>query len=219
MNTSHPIPAGKSSRAPSVAHILLWAWLVGLTALVLVAFQATGDLAGQSQLDSSAQRLQALESRVAEIADANRVLQERPAPATAAALQELRQTLDSRAAQLDQSLATRAAQEDLIALRADLEQIRVRQTAARSNATSKPRAVLQTTAKPVEVLMPFRVIGSELRAGQRTVSIAPASGDLSASQILVVLPGESVGPWRLEDIDRNTAVFRAGEQTRRLAIP
>ena len=67
--------------------------------------------------------------------------------------------------------------------------------------------------------MPFRVIGSELRAGQRTVSIAPASGDLSASQILVVLPGESVGPWRLEDIDRNTAVFRAGEQTRRLAIP
>lgn len=156
---------------------------------------------------------------MAEIADANRVLQERPAPATAAALQELRQTLDSRAAQLDQSLATRAAQEDLIALRADLEQIRVRQTAARSNATSKPRAVLQTTAKPVEVLMPFRVIGSELRAGQRTVSIAPASGDLSASQILVVLPGESVGPWRLEDIDRNTAVFRAGEQTRRLAIP
>ena len=116
MNTSHPIPAGKSSRAPSVAHILLWAWLVGLTALVLVAFQVTGDLAGQSQLDSSAQRLQALESRVAEIADANRVLQERPAPATAAALQELRQTLDSRAAQLDQSLATRAAQEDLIAL-------------------------------------------------------------------------------------------------------
>ena len=57
---------------------------------------------------------------MAEIADANRVLQERPAPATAAALQELRQTLDSRAAQLDQSLATRAAQEDLIALRADL---------------------------------------------------------------------------------------------------
>ncbi|MFU5997516.1 hypothetical protein ACM7QE_02640 [Pseudomonas aeruginosa] len=219
MNTSHPILAGKSSRAPSVAHILLWAWLVGLTALVLVAFQVTGDLAGQSQLDSSVQRLQALESRVAEIADTNRVLQERPAPATAAALQELRQTLDSRAAQLDQSLATRAAQEDLIALRADLEQIRVRQTAARSNATSKPRAVLQTTAKPVEVLMPFRVIGSELRAGQRTVSIAPASGDLSASQILVVLPGESVGPWRLEDIDRNTAVFRAGEQTRRLAIP
>ncbi|MCL1553351.1 hypothetical protein M3O38_19165, partial [Xanthomonas nasturtii] len=40
-----------------------------------------------------------------------------------------------------------------------------------------------------------------------------------ASQIQVVLPGEAVGQWRLEEIDRNTAVFRAGEQTRRLAIP
>ncbi|MEQ7770791.1 hypothetical protein ABQZ08_21325, partial [Xanthomonas hortorum pv. hederae] len=45
------------------------------------------------------------------------------------------------------------------------------------------------------------------------------SGDLLASQIQVVLPGEAVGQWRLEEIDRNTAVFRAGEQTRRLAIP
>ncbi|EPB9484127.1 hypothetical protein ACRZHM_000657 [Citrobacter braakii] len=67
--------------------------------------------------------------------------------------------------------------------------------------------------------MPFRVIGSELRAGQRTVSVAPAGGALSASQIQVLLPGESIGHWRLQDIDRNTAVFRAGEQIRRVAIP
>ena len=220
MTTSHPLPAAKSSRAPSLAHILLWAWLVGLTALVLVALQITSELAGQSQLDSSVQRLQALESRVGEIVQANRALQERPAPATATALQEVHQSLKSRADSLDQALVTLASQEDLVALRADLEQIKSRQATVRSSTVaSKPHPVQQAVVKPAEAPMPFRLIGSELRAGQHTVSIAPVSGDLSASQIQVLLPGESIGHWRLQDIDRNTAVFRAGEQTRRVAIP
>jgi hypothetical protein len=66
--------------------------------------------------------------------------------------------------------------------------------------------------------MAFRVIGAELRGGLRTVLVAP-SGSSSADQLQPVLPGESVGPWRLEAIEGQTAVFRSGEQTRRLAIP
>ena len=35
----------------------------------------------------------------------------------------------------------------------------------------------------------------------------------------MLLPGDAVGPWRLQAIEGNTAVFQAGNQTRRVAIP
>jgi len=35
----------------------------------------------------------------------------------------------------------------------------------------------------------------------------------------VLLPGDAVGPWRLQAVEGNTAVFQAGDQTRRMAIP
>ena len=41
------------SRAAFVLYLLLWAWMVGLSALVLVNFRVAGDLAGQSQVDSA----------------------------------------------------------------------------------------------------------------------------------------------------------------------
>ncbi|CDH75058.1 DUF6602 domain-containing protein [Pseudomonas aeruginosa] len=65
----------------------------------------------------------------------------------------------------------------------------------------------------------FRVVGAELRAGQRSVSVAPSSGDFTPAQLQVLLPGDAVGPWRLQAIEGNTAVFQAGNQTRRVAIP
>ena len=62
-------------------------------------------------------------------------------------------------------------------------------------------------------------MGAELRAGQRSVSVAPSVGDFTADQVQVLLPGDAVGSWRLQAIDGNAAVFQAGEQTRRVAIP
>ena len=41
----------------------------------------------------------------------------------------------------------------------------------------------------------------------------------SPDQVQVLLPGDAVGSWRLQAIDGNAAVFQAGEQTRRVAIP
>ncbi|HDY5555716.1 TPA: hypothetical protein RQ718_006754, partial [Pseudomonas aeruginosa] len=67
--------------------------------------------------------------------------------------------------------------------------------------------------------LPFRVVGAELRAGQRSVSVAPSIGDFTPAQLQVLLPGDAVGPWRLQAIEGNTAVFQAGNQTRRVAIP
>lgn len=214
MTRSKIISGAKHSRAYSIIQILLWVWLVGLMALVMIAL-----LAVQSQREKTLNRLQALEVGQAQIADANRALQARPESATASALNDVREAAEHRIDELEQALATRATSDDLIALRMEMDQIKAHQAAIQSSVESRSRATQTKVVKPIEIPIPFRVIGSELRAGQRTVSVAPVSGDLLASQIQVVLPGEAVGQWRLEEIDRNTAVFRAGEQTRRLAIP
>jgi hypothetical protein len=51
------------------------------------------------------------------------------------------------------------------------------------------------------------------------VSVAPSIGDFTPAQLQVLLPGDAVGPWRLQAIEGNTAVFQAGNHTRRVAIP
>ena len=98
--------------------------------------------------------------------------------------------------------------------------LKKRQTAARAAAPAQPRASRQAAASKAEPPpLPFRVVGAELRAGQRSVSVAPTAGDLTPDQLQVLLPGDAVGPWRLQAIEGNAAVFQAGDQTRRVAIP
>ncbi len=85
---------------------------------------------------------------------------------------------------------------------------------------ARPRASRPAAASKAEPPpLPFRVVGTELRAGQRSVSVAPSTGDFMPAQLQVLLPGDAVGPWRLQAIEGNTAVFQAGNQTRRVAIP
>ncbi|MBJ7223577.1 MULTISPECIES: hypothetical protein [unclassified Brenneria] len=207
------------SRAASVAHILLWLWMTGLTALVLISFRVAGDLAAQEQLDATLRQLQLLEVRVGELNDAHQAEQAQPQAVTAAVLESTRQALDARLGQLEQALAGRAEAAELEALRREVEQLKTSRTVARPASPAPARAIRPATAATKESTIPFRIVGLDLRAGQRTVSVAPATGEWSAAQIQVVLPGESVGQWRLDAIDGDTAVFSRAGQTRRLAIP
>ena len=207
------------SRAAFLLYLLLWAWMVGLSALVLVNFRVTGDLAGQNQLDSALRQLQVLEGRIAELADDVQAQQARPEAATAAALQDTRQHLEAEITRLEQSLTGFATQADLQALQPDIEQLKAQRQAAVSVPAAPRPAKRAAAPKPAPEPFPFRVIGAELRAGQRAVSIAPATEPLATGQIQVLLPGDRAGRWQLQSIDGNTAVFQAGGQTRRLAIP
>lgn len=204
-------------RAAFVLYLLLWAWMVGLSVLVLVNVRVASDLAGQSQLDSALRQLQVLEGRITELADDVQAQQARPETATTAALQDTRQHLEADIARLEQSLTGFATEAALQALQADIEQLKAQhQAAARAPAAPRPARVTPTAAPEP---FPFRVIGAELRAGQRAVSVTPSTGTLSAGQIQVLLPGDHAGRWQLLAIDGNAAVFEAGDQTRRLTIP
>ena len=210
-----PQPAHRSTAAV-VVQSLMWLWLIGLSVLVALGYQAMNDQADQERLDSRLQRLEAQATGLAETVEA---IQQRPTVATAADLKDTRQILEARAAQVEKALSGYAAADDLQALRAEVEQIKTRQTASRAAAPAQPRAANKAAAKPEPPPLPFRIVRAELRAGERSVTIAPSSGDFTPDQLQVLLPGDAVGPWRLQVVEGNTAVFQAGDQTRRVAIP
>lgn len=214
--------APQSARRPAavvMVQSLLWLWLIGLSVFVAFGYQTMNHQADQERLDS---RLQRLEARAAGLVESIEAIQQRSAVATAADLKDTRQVLEARAAQVEKTLSGYAAADDLQALRAEVEQIKARQTAApvpRAAAPAQPRASGKAAAKPEPPPLPFRVVGAELRAGQRSVSVAPSSADFTPDQLQVLLPGDALGPWHLQAIEGNTAVFQAGNQTRRVAIP
>jgi cell division protein FtsB len=211
--------AAQSPRRPITAVVvqsLMWLWLISLSVFVALGYQAVNDQTDQNQLDTRLQRLEAPEMGLAESIDA---IQQRPAVATAADLKDTRELLEARAAQVEKALSGYAAAEDLQALRTEVEQIKTRQTVARDAASAQPRVPTRPTAKPEPPPLPFRIVGAELRAGQRSLSVAPNNGNFTPDQLQVLLPGDAVGPWRLQAVEGNTAVFQAGDQTRRMAIP
>jgi len=212
--------APQSARRPTAAVVvvqsLLWLWLLGLSVFVALGYQALHNQADQERLDS---RLHRIAAQVSELAETTQALQRRPAAATVAGLQDARQALEARIAQVEQALVGHATADDLQALRAEVEQIKKRQTTARVATPSHPRAPSKSAVQPEPPPLPFRIVGAELRAGQRSVSVAPSSGNITPDQVQVLLPGDAIGPWRLQAVEGNAAVFQAGDQTRRVAIP
>ncbi|MBA5152377.1 hypothetical protein H2N84_00780 [Pseudomonas aeruginosa] len=213
MNASHP---AQRSTAAVVIQSLFWLWLIGLSVIVALGYLAMRDQTDQDRLDSRLQRLEAQATGLAETIEA---IQQRPAVATAADLKDTRQVLEARAAQVEKALSGYAAAEDLQALRAEVEQAKARQATVRAAVPAQPRSPSKAAAKPEPFPLPLRIVGAELRAGQRSLSVAPNNGNFTPDQLQVLLPGDAVGPWRLQAVEGNTAVFQAGDQTRRMAIP
>ena len=199
-----------------VLQSLMWLWLISLSVFAALSYQTMNDQADQTLLDS---RLQRLEAQAVGLAETIEAIQQRPVVATAADLKDTRERLEARAAQVETTLSGYAAADDLQALRAEIGQIKARQSTVRAAAPAQPRSPSRPTAKPEPPPLPFRIVGAELRAGQRSLSVTPNNGNFTPDQLQVLLPGDAVGPWRLQAVEGNTAVFQAGDQTRRMAIP
>ncbi|MDE8740901.1 hypothetical protein PZA20_03605 [Pectobacterium polaris] len=202
-----------------IIRLLVWVWLGVLTALAVLNYRATANLVKREQVDASLQQIQVLEGRLTELADSIQALEARPVPASATALRSMQQSLETRIAQMEQKQENYASTQVVQTLRDELAQLKSQQKAAIQSAPTTSRTTNPAATAPRKMPFPFRILGLELRAGQRMVSIAPATGEPAPAQIQVVLPGETVSQWRLETIDGDTAIFSRAGQTRRLAIP
>jgi hypothetical protein len=214
---SNPVP----SRNASFVTFLMLIWLLGLSVIAMLGYRLVSEQASQAQVETGQRQLHGLEARMTALVDSVETLQAQPEFATVAALQNIRHALDARMTQLEQTLAQPVGVEQLQALRVEVEQLKARPVTIQPATPVQSRAPAKAAAAmpPRKAPFPYRMLGIELRAGQRALSIAPASGRLTAGQIQVLLPGDVVGGWRLEALDGDSAVFRSGQQTRRLAIP
>ncbi|MFJ5440985.1 hypothetical protein [Pectobacterium sp. CHL-2024] len=202
-----------------IIRLLVWVWLSVLTALAVLNYRATANLVKREQVDASLQQIQVLEGRLTELADNIQALEARPVPASATALRSMQQSLETRIAQMEQKQENYASTQVVQTLRDELAQLKSQQKAAIQSAPTTRRTTNPAVTAPRKMPFPFRILGLELRAGQRMVSLAPASGKLSSTQVQLVSLGETVSQWRLETIDGDTAIFSRAGQTRRLTIP
>lgn len=205
--------------ATMVIRFLIWVWLGVLTVLAVMNYHNTAELTEREQMDARLKQVQVLEDRLTALTDSIQALQARPAPASTTALRGIQQNLETRIAQIEQTQENYASTQTVQTLRDELEQLKSQQAVAIPNTSTTGHIARPAATAPKRMPFPFRILGLELRAGQRMVSIAPASGEPAPAQIQVVLPGETVGQWRLKTIDGDTAIFSHAGQTHRLAIP
>src|SRR3546814_17995685 len=137
-------------------------------------------LADRAHVDSSQRQVKVLQARIAEVADRVNMLETQPEFATVAVLHQTRQRLETRLTRMEQTLADRSAAEELQALRTEVEQMKAR---SQPNPTAPPPQAqphMPVATTPKQARLPFRIIDSELRAGQHSVSVGPANGEMNA---------------------------------------
>lgn len=210
----------RRSTTARVRWLMLLIWLVALSVGLFSLLLGLDNHAQRQDLESVEQHLQQLDERLTVLAELQQTLQAQPKAAGKAELDSLRQAVEDLGEQVDGMRALGVTQADLEAIRSELAQLVSRQARpAATPAPPRPRAALPTANRTNDIPFPFRVVGAELRAERRTLSIVPYIGAYTAEQIQVLMPGEALGVWRLQAIEDDTAVFRSGEQLRRVAIP
>ncbi|KMK85836.1 hypothetical protein [Pectobacterium brasiliense] len=212
-------PTSLKRTATAVSWFLIYAWLSVLTVFIGLSYRTIAELAERKQVDDSMQQIRVLEESVTELVDSMQVLQTHTLPASATALRELQQNLENRLAQIEQMQENQASTQAVQTLRDELERLKSQQAVAHPSPPTTHSTASPTATTPRKMPFPFRILGLELRAGQRMVSLAPTSGKLSSNQIQLVSLGETVDQWRLDAIEGDTAIFSRAGQTRRLAIP
>lgn len=212
------MPGSEPRRHGTLLRVAVATWLMLISGALVINHVTLSGLT--AQVETSAPRLQvaALDMHLIELAQQVEYIQQQPVALPQARYETEREALELRLSAFEEVLGNPSAADNLLPLQARLEQLEMRLSAPppAPPTTSRPRTAVP--AKPKAIEPSFRVIGTELRAGEQFLSILPAASEALA-QVRLLRPGEVEAGWHLEDIERNTAVFRYGDDSRRLPIP
>lgn len=212
------MPGSGQHRHSTLMRVAAITWLLLISSAVVIDHVALSGLAAQVETSAPSLQVAVLEKRLAELVQQVEHAQQQPDALPQARYEAERRALEQRLSAIVESLSSRPAAENLLPLQARIEQLEARLSAPRPAPPTTPRPRAAAPAKPKAIEPPFRVIGAELRAGEQFVSILPATSDVLA-QVRLLRPGEAEAGWHLEAIEPNTAVFRHGDDSRRLSIP
>jgi hypothetical protein len=180
-----------------------------------LAVQVQNNTAPNLPVESLEERLSHLEQLVDSSA-------RKPAPITQVELDALRQPLEERLEQIEQSHTAQIEQDSALqVLQERLTRLEARQEQRQpivSPAPAPPHQPTVKVTKPRVITPPFSVLGVELRGGERFLSVSPGSS-ASLSHVRLLRPGEAENGWRLESLEEKSAVFRVNGHIQRLSIP
>ena len=212
------MPGSQSRPYGTLMRVAAVIWLLLISAAAAINHVALSGLATQVETSAPSLQVAVLEKRLAELIQQVEHAPQQPIALPQARYEAERQTLEQRLSVIEGALGNQPTADILLPLQARLEQLEMRLSAPRPSPPTPPRANAAAPAKPKAIEPPFRVIGTELRAGEPFLSILPAAANALA-QVRLLRPGETEAGWQLQAIERNTAVFRHGNDSRRLPIP
>ncbi len=192
-------------------------WLLLISAVALINSVGLSRLAEQTQSSAQDAQINALGLRVADLEQQADGDKRRPAPIGQTEFANARQALDERMTRLEETEEAKAMAVDLQTLQARVNRIEARLEKTRQvAAAARPRVPVATKPKVPEP--PFRVLGVELRGGERFLSItSTAAASLAGARLL--REGDAEGGWQLQSIEEQAGVFQVNGQTQRVAVP
>ncbi|PKO82704.1 MAG: hypothetical protein CVU19_00230 [Betaproteobacteria bacterium HGW-Betaproteobacteria-13] len=212
------IPGTPQHRRLQLLHVAAATWLLLVSATVVIDHVVLSNLEEAAKDRTPAMRIAALEGQMDDLTQQLEQHRQRPTALPQTRYESERRALDQRIAAVEEALGDHPTIDALQSLLARLERIEAHLATARPtpSATVHPRVPAPVKPRPIEPA--FRVIGIDLRAGERFLAILPTTAGALA-QVRLLLPGEAEAGWRLEAIERGAAVFRHGDETRRLNVP
>jgi len=211
------MPGTEQPRRTALLRVAAITWVLLISMGVVIDHVTLAKLADQAEASTVSTRVTTLEQRLAELAQESDQARKQPAALPQTRYDADRQAFERRLEALEQSLDQRPAGAALQSLQARIEQLEARLTARPAPRATTERGV--TPAAPPKPVEPtFRVVGAELRAGERFLSILRTERG-ALTQVRLLRPGEEEGGWRLTAMESDVAVFQHGTETRRLPVP
>ena len=192
-------------------------WLLLISAVVVIDHVILSTRADRTEDAVPATQLSELEAQLAELAREIEQQRQEPAALPLGRYESERVALDQRLEALEQAVDDRPTI-DLQSLQTRIDRLEVRLATVRSAPTAASRPPVRAPARPRPIEPSFRVIGVELRAGERFLSILPTDA-AALAQARLLRAGETETGWRLEVMEDGGAVFRHGDEVRRLTVP
>ena len=209
--------SGRRSRVP-LLRVATITWGLLISAGAVVNHVALSNLAIQADRSAQNTQVAALEARLAELGQQLEAQRQQPDTLTTSQFETEHQAIEQRVSRIEQALGERLTAESLSPLHSRIEQLEASLSKAAQAAPTPTRTRKNQTSRPKVAVPPFRVIGLEMRGGERFLSILPTGA--AASPLTGVLrPGETEAGWRLETIEDHTAVFQNNGQVLRVVAP
>jgi len=195
-------------------------WLLTISAVVIVNSVDLSRLAEQAQASAHDGQVKTLTARVADLEQKVDAVNRQPKPISQAAFDLARQALEQRLIHVEQARNDADQASELQALQMRLGEVENRLGKANQLVSPAPdvRRHVPIVHQPKAEKPPFRLIGVELRGGERFLSVTSIVSSTLADIRLLRL-GDIEGGWQLESIDVHDAVFRVNGQIRRVAVP